>query len=71
MDEGLSQAQLAKKLHIRTHRIWLWEQDMTVLVISICPTIIKFLGYDPLFDDSGTLQAQVENYRRQYGLSYQ
>ena len=23
MDEGLSQAQLAKKLNIRTHRIWL------------------------------------------------
>ena len=40
-------------------------------VISICPTVIEFLGYDPLFDDSGTLQAQVKNYRRKHGLSYQ
>ena len=40
-------------------------------VISIYPTVIEFLGYDPLFDDSGTLQAQIKNHRRKHGLSYQ
>jgi transcriptional regulator with XRE-family HTH domain len=47
-----------------------WENNKTSPSMRFYPKIITFLGYDPLFNDDGTLPAMIENYRRKHGLYY-
>jgi ribosome-binding protein aMBF1 (putative translation factor) len=69
IDLGLSRSDLAKTLGTTQTRVWVWENYETLPKTTVYPKVIEFLGYDPLFDDSGTLKANIENYRRKHGLS--
>lgn len=70
LDMGLSRSQLTKMLDVKEVTIWGWENTVGTPVIHFFPKIIEFLGYDPLFDNSETLKAKIENYRRLHGISY-
>ena len=69
IDLGLSRSDLAKTLGTTQTRVWVWENYETLPKMTLYPKVIEFLGYDPLFDNSGTLKAKIKNYRRRHGLS--
>ncbi|MFK7948075.1 MAG: helix-turn-helix domain-containing protein [Saprospiraceae bacterium] len=70
LDLNLSVIQAAKDIGITDSTLILWEYDRRLPSISFYPLAIAFIGYDPLYDNSGTLSAKIENYRRKHGLSY-
>ena len=69
IDLGLSRSDLAKLLGTTQTRVWVWENYEALPKTTLYPKVIEFLGYDPLFDDSRTLKAKIENYKRKHGLS--
>ena len=70
LDRGLKLEDLAKIVGVSTGTVSHWEYQKRMPQIYTFPAIIKFLGYDPLFIDSDTILAKIENYRRTHGLTY-
>lgn len=47
-----------------------WERGDHEVDIMNYPKVVTYLGYDPLYDNSGTFVAKIENYRRKHGLTF-
>ncbi len=69
LDEKLTRSQLSHKLGLTKSPLWMWENTDRLPTLKSYPRVIQFIGYDPLFDNSGTLRASIKNYRRANGLT--
>jgi transcriptional regulator with XRE-family HTH domain len=64
----LTQKQAAERLGVTECTVVNWEKGNTTPVIHALPSIIQFLGYDPL--PPGTTLAEIlRRYRKVHGLS--
>jgi DNA-binding XRE family transcriptional regulator len=67
-ETGLTQKEVAGQLRVNTWTYLLWETDRTTPTVRSCPSIFRFLGYDP-FPPPKTLPDRIAAKRRQLGLS--
>lgn len=70
MDRELSYYEAAEIMDVFYKSLVSWENNTKYPRISFFANIIKFLGYDPLYDNSGTLLARMETFRRKKGWNY-
>lgn len=69
MDLGWYQSQVAPMLGVSKEYMYLLETNQYFPKISLWPNIIKFLEFDPLFQDSDKLGERVLHYRRLHGMT--
>lgn len=64
----MTQKELASRLGVTANTLVNWELGVNVPYVSCFPAILIFLGYDPLYEDDGSLKEVVKHYRRRKGL---
>ena len=69
LELGLYQAQVAGLLGVDESTVTNWEKNRTSPTLRSMPTIIEFLGYDPMPNHSETLGEQLSQYRKSRGIS--
>jgi transcriptional regulator with XRE-family HTH domain len=69
LDKQLSQEAAAKIIGVNSGTIRQWENDNVPPKIYNYPVLIKFIGYDPNYQDDDSLVSRVENFRRAHGLN--
>ena len=70
MEKRLLQEDVAKLLGVTTDSVTNWENNRTLPMVHLMPRIIKFLGYNPVYNNIVTLGDQVKFYRLINGLSH-
>lgn len=68
---NLTQAELAKLFNVGLTSIVNWENDHTEPELRYTPTLIEFLGYDPLSINPNSIGELLLAKRRQYGWNQQ
>jgi DNA-binding XRE family transcriptional regulator len=66
---GLSQRQAGAEIGVRTQVIHAWESGEARPRNRHVPSIIRFLGYDPVPRSPQTLSEALRTYRRRNGLT--
>ena len=69
-DLGLLQKEVAKLFKVSEDTVTYWENDRAKPFIRYMPSIIQFLGYNPLNTENNTLGGRIEAYRIVHGLSF-
>jgi DNA-binding transcriptional regulator YiaG len=67
---GMLQKEVAATLNVSEDTVTFWENNRVKPMINHIPTIIKFLGYDPLPIERKTLGGKIKYYRYINGLSH-
>jgi transcriptional regulator with XRE-family HTH domain len=68
MDLGLLREEVAHRFGLKAHTIALWELDLRRPSAKYLPSIILFLGYDPV-PEVTSLPKRLKAARRRLGLS--
>lgn len=66
---NLKQADIAKILNVSEDTITYWENDRSSPQTKFYPSIIQFLGYNPLIFETVTLGGRIKKYRVESGIS--
>lgn len=70
MDDGLLCIDVGEIIGVDGSSVAAWERGAYEVDIVNYPKVVTYLGYDPLYDNSGTFVAKIENYRRKHGLTF-
>jgi transcriptional regulator with XRE-family HTH domain len=68
LDLKLRQKQVADQIGVHEMTITSWERNATVPEVRYMPSIIRFLGYDPL-PPADSIPGRLANERKRLGLS--
>ena len=69
LELGLYQRQVAKVIGVDECTITNWEMNRTRPTLRTIPTIIEFLGYDPISTETTTLGEVPLRYRKSRGVN--
>lgn len=68
MDLGLSREEVGRTLGVKAHTVALWELDLRRPSTKYLPSIVRFIGEDPV-PEMTSLPKRLKAARRRLGLS--
>lgn len=69
LDEGKYLREVAKEIGVAKETLHDWELNKSKPIIYSYPGILRYLGYDPFFQNPEVPGEQLRHYRRVHGLT--